>query len=392
MKRIAIVCQRYGLEVNGGAELLCRQFAEKLSASYDVEVFTTCAVDYMTWKNQYQDGIETLNGIKIIRFPVERQRNINKFNKLSEKIFFDPKHTLEQELEWIDEQGPYCPKLVEYILENRTQYQVILFMTYLYYLTAKCIAKGMENAILIPTAHDEPPIYLKYYQNVFINPKGIIYNTTEEKEFVEKKFQNDKIPSIVAGVGVEIPDVSLLINAKEKFGLDQYIVYVGRIDESKGCKTLFNYFIEYKKRNPSFLKLALLGKPVMDIPKTQDIISLGFVNEEDKIVVMRDSFALVLASEFESLSMVVLESMALHRPVLVNGKCKVLKGHCTKSNAGLYFTNYFEFEYTLNYLLSHPAEYEAMQENAVKYVRENYRWDKIIQNISALIELVASNI
>lgn len=74
------------------------------------------------------------------------------------------------------------------------------------------------------------------------------------------------------------------------------------------------------------------------------------------------------------------------RPVLVNGACEVLKGHCVRSNAGLYFTSYTEFVGTLNYLLTHPTQYEAMSENAVKYVEENYRWERIVETICQLIE------
>jgi len=101
---------------------------------------------------------------------------------------------------------------------------------------------------------------------------------------------------------------------------------------------------------------------------------------------MRDAKCLVLASEFESLSLVVLESMIMGRPVLVNGKCKVLRGHCTKSNAGLYFENYAEFEGALSYLLSHPEQYEQMRENGKRYVQENYDWDVILDKIHGLIE------
>lgn len=49
-KKIAFVVQRYGLDVNGGAEYHCRLIAERMTKYFDVEVLTTCAIDYMTWK------------------------------------------------------------------------------------------------------------------------------------------------------------------------------------------------------------------------------------------------------------------------------------------------------------------------------------------------------
>ena len=85
----------------------------------------------------------------------------------------------------------------------------------------------------------------------------------------------------------------------------------------------------------------------------------------------------MLASEFESLSMVVLESMIMKTPVLVNGRCEVLKGHCLRSRAGLYFKNYFEFEGSINYLLNNEKIYRIMCENGKKYVDENYQFDYV---------------
>ena len=74
-KKILFVVQRYGLEVNGGAELHCRQLAERLKDDYDVSVLTTCAIDYVTWKNEYKEGIEHINGVKVIRKKVDFERN-----------------------------------------------------------------------------------------------------------------------------------------------------------------------------------------------------------------------------------------------------------------------------------------------------------------------------
>lgn len=384
-KRIAFVCQRYGFEVNGGAELHCRQLAERLGEFYDVDVITTCAEDYVTWANVYGAGIENINGITVRRFKVKHARDPKKFARLSAGVI-GAEHSPESEERWIDAQGPYSPECVEYIKAHASEYHAVIFMTYLYYLTARGMGLGLDNAFMIPTAHDEPPIYLGHYKKVFESAKGIIYNTIEEKTFCEKMFDVSGTPSVIAGVGVDVPDKSELFDAKERYGLKDYIIYIGRIDASKGCEILFKYFEEYKKRRGGELKLVLCGKSVMEIPKRDDIVPMGFVSDEEKFSLINGSRCLVLASEFESLSMVVLESMAYEKPVLVNGRCMVLKGHCRKSNAGLYFENYFEFEGALDYILTHDSECAAMGVNAKKYVDENYRWNIITDKVRSLID------
>lgn len=386
-ERIAFVCQRYGMEVNGGSELYCRQLAEKLLQLYDVEVFTTCAEDYVTWANQYPVGDTTINGVLVHRYPVTKERNQKTFDAITRKVLGNSTHTDEEELKWIEEQGPVCPQLLEVLKKEYKQYKAVIFMTYLYYLTAKGLPIGFENAILIPTVHDELPVYLREYDKIFAAAKGIIWNTDAEQEFALRRFPHIRsIPSIMAGIGVDVPEGELP-NIPESIQGKDYIVYAGRIDESKGCGDMFRCFEQYKKKHPqSNLKLVLIGKPVMKIPKHRDIINLGFVSNEMKFAVMRAAKALVLFSQYESLSMVVLESMTMGRPVLVNGKCEVLKGHCIKGEAGLYFTSAREFDETLDYLLEHDDVYNAMCNNGKIYVRENYQWDVILERISHLID------
>ena len=68
MKKIALVNQRYGLEVNGGSEYYTRLIAERLAENYEVEILTTCALNYTTWENHYPEGVEKVNGIPVRRF------------------------------------------------------------------------------------------------------------------------------------------------------------------------------------------------------------------------------------------------------------------------------------------------------------------------------------
>ena len=192
------------------------------------------------------------------------------------------------------------------------------------------------------------------------------------------------------GTGVEIPCEPDEKAFREKYNIHgDYIIYVGRIDEGKDCPMMFKYFMEYKKRRPeSGLKLVLMGKPVCEIPKHKDILSLGFVSEEDKFSGISGAKSLVLPSKFESLSISVLEAMTLSVPVIVNGICEVLKGHCLKSNGGLYYMNYFEFEGILDYIFSHDKEYEAMRSNARLYIDNNYRWEVIMRNFREVIDSI----
>ena len=193
------------------------------------------------------------------------------------------------------------------------------------------------------------------------------------------------------GVGVDVPAQVDSERFKKKYNLDEYIIYVGRIDEGKDCPRLFKYFLEYKKRNKNNLKLVLMGKAVCDIPKSPDIISLGFVSDEDKFDGIKGAKALILPSKFESLSISVLEAMTLSIPVIVNGICDVLKGHCVKSNGGLYYKNYFEFEGCVNYMLEHPEEYKMLCANARKYVEDYFQWDDIMKKFDRIIERVGNS-
>lgn len=383
--KIAFVVQRYGLEVNGGAELLCRLIAEHMSRHYDIEVITTCANDYMTWKDEYVSGKDNINGITVWRFPVDKPRDINKFNKFSEKIFWN-KHRTEDELKWMKLQGPYSTELLSFIKKNKDNYDFFIFFTYLYCTTFFGLPLVKDKAILVPTAHDEPPIYLSIFDLLFKQPKAIIYNTEEEKKFINSKFKNVNIPSGIIGVGIDVPEKIDADDFKQKYKVKNFIIYVGRIDESKGCKELFEYFMRYKKETQSDIKLVLLGKPVMKIPEHPDIITLGFVSEQDKFNGIKAARLLIMPSKYESLSMVIMEAWLCNNAVLVNGNCEVLKGHCVKNNGGLYYINYEEFKECLNLLLRDSQLRARMGENGQRYVEENYGWENIEKKYRVLLK------
>lgn len=389
--KICFVVQRYGEEVNGGAEVHAKQLAEHVAeyTEHTVEVATTKAIDYVTWKNEYEADEEIVNGLKVYRFPVVNERVQEKFNKVSEKVASGQASAVEQE-NWMKLQGPECPALIDWLRDNKDNYDRFVFLTYLYYTTYYGLQAVGKKAVLIPTAHEEWTIHIPMFRNMFELPGAFFYNTTEEKELVNRLFNTREIPDNggIGGVGVEVPDNVSADAFREKYGIkDKFIIYVGRIDENKCCPELFTYFREYKNRHKdSSLKLVLAGKEIIKVPKADDIISLGFISEEDKFNAIAASEFLVLPSRFESLSIVVLEAMKLKRPVLVTAGCNVLVGHCIRSNAALYYNGYYEFEGCMDYLLSHEAECALMGENGIRYVDTNYSWKNIVDRLSGILE------
>jgi len=386
-KKICFVVQRYGLEVNGGAELHCRQIAERLTKYFEVEVLTTCALEYYTWKDFYSPGKEVLNGVKVRRFRVDCPRDMKKFDKKAEYVF-NNSHSLKDEEEWMKLQGPLSSELLDYINENKDVYKAFIFFTYLYALTYYGLPLVKEKAFLVPTAHDEPPIYLSIFKKVFSLPHGIIYNSLIEKEFIEGLFKNESIINRVVGVGFD-KGISHPANFRKKYNIwGDFILYVGRIEESKNCKQLLDYFIKYKNNNKNQLKLVLIGGNQMKLTLHEDILFLGKLSDEDKFNAISASKLLINPSIYESLSMVVLESMIEGVPVIVNEKCGVTKEHCIKSNAGLWYNNYGDFEKCINFILKNPTISKKMGENGERYVLKNYSWNWVLENYLYLIEFM----
>src|SRR3954451_3158888 len=116
--RLAVVVQRYGADISGGAELHARYIAERLARHAELEVLTTCAKDYISWQNELPPGEEIVNKVKVRRFPVSHPRNTDDFGRRSQLVF-ERAHSLADEIGWLDSEGPASPKLIQHIRQVR---------------------------------------------------------------------------------------------------------------------------------------------------------------------------------------------------------------------------------------------------------------------------------
>jgi glycosyltransferase involved in cell wall biosynthesis len=374
---LAVVVQRYGAEINGGAELHARYVAEHLARHASVEVVTTCARDYVTWRNEYAAGTDRVAGITVHRFPVKRERVVKTFGRLSEQVFTRT-HSIADELAWLESEGPTSPALVRFLGAARERFDAFIFFSYRYYHAWHGARAVPERAVLVPTAERDNTIGLAIFGPLFRHVRAVMYNSFEERDMIRAASANPDVPGVVVGVGSEVPDRPAPERFRQKFGVNErFALYVGRIDANKGCAELFDYFRRYASASPDGLTLVLVGNAILPVPDHPRIRHLGFLPDEDKFDALAAAELLVMPSYFESLSMVALEAWALGKPVLANGRCDVLKGQCLRSHAGLFYEDYGEFAETLRTLERNRPLVAALGENGRAYYDRHYAWPVI---------------
>jgi glycosyltransferase involved in cell wall biosynthesis len=380
------VVQRYGADINGGAELHARYIAERLAKHVAVEVLTTCATDYITWRNALNAGPETVNGVTVRRFPVVRERDPEEFGRHSARVFGQV-HSLADELAWLDAEGPTSPALIDHIRTHEGDFDFFIFFSFRYYHAYHGIRAVAGKAILVPTAERDGALGLALFGPVFRSVRALMYNSFEERALIQAVSNNVDVPGIVVGVGSDIPAHSSAIRFRQKFNRrERFAIYIGRIDENKGCAELFDFFQRYARMLVEGLHLVLIGTPIIPIPKHPRIHHLGFVSDQDKFDALAAAELLIMPSYFESLSMVALEAWALGKPVLANGRCDVLKGQCVRSNGGLYYDNFAEFIETLRAIDFNPALASALGRNGRDYFARYYSWSIIERKYLDMLE------
>ena len=415
--RIAFVVQRYGTEILGGSEYHCRLVAERVAERHHVDVLTTCARDYITWKNEYPEGADRLRGVTVRRFANARTRDIEAFNKYSDWIF-NNSHSRNDELEWLRQQGPWSPSLIEYLERHHQNYDILVFFTYLYAPTVLGIRVAPWKSLLVPTAHDEPAIQLGIYRDVFASAAGLVWNTDVERRFVSSAFHLRAVVEDVVGCGVDLPEGDAQDDAarepRENPPQDgheplpphlegpanafrrrhrihgPFVLYGGRIDPGKGCEELLEYFQTYVKDGGD-ATLMLMGVKLMPLPDDPRVRFAGILPEEERLHALEAATVVVVPSPYESLSLLALEAFAVGTPVLANARADVLVDHCLRSNAGLFYADRWEFVEGLKLLMRDTELRAAFGQNGRAYIQRNYRWSIILSKYERLFTRLRGN-
>mgnify|MGYP003379594713 FL=1 len=204
--------------------------------------------------------------------------------------------------------------------------------------------------------------------------------------------RNAAVPNTVTGVGIELPDGASAARFRQKYAIEgAFLLYVGRIHESKNVPELLDYFQRYRRQTGDALKLVLIGKSDLMLPDDPDIVYLGFLPDADKQDAIAAAALVVLPSLYESLSMITLEAWAGGTPVLVNEQCEVVKFLCRQSNGGLYYRTHDEFTATLQRMLGSDALRQQMGAQGRQFVIRHYRPEVVLRRYTPLLDAARRN-
>jgi glycosyltransferase involved in cell wall biosynthesis len=394
-RKVAMVIQRYGADIIGGAEAHGRQLAEKLTGElgWSVDVFTTTARDYHTWANDFPEGEEWVGGVRVLRFNSAMPRVrwlFHGYDRLTARLMrglrkLSLTEPLARVLErlWIILQGPFNPKLIRALKDRAGDYEKVIFMTYLYYPTLVGVRAVAEKAILIPTAHDEPAFWFGTVRKMLLAASAILPNTAPEMALIRRQLGPVHKDMTTAGLGF---DPAVFAPRQGPSPAARYVLYLGRISRGKGVDQLINFFLAHPASKQG-VTLKLVGKREADvaIPNDPSIEYLGFVDDATRVKLLRDAAVAVNPSAHESMSMFVIEAMAMQVPVLVNRHCEVLRHYGEQTTTVFPFGDGAEFAPQLSRVLG--VDWEAPEkrrelEATRSWSLERFSWAHVLSVFS----------
>ena len=103
----------------------------------------------------------------------------------------------------------------------------------------------------------------------------------------------------------------------------------------------------------------------------------GYVDDQTKHDALAGAAVVLLASPYESLSIVALEAWSHARPTLANAASAVLVGQSRRSGGGLWYADAHEFHAALALLLDNPPLAAVLGAQGRRYVAGPGGWEAV---------------
>ena len=389
---VILVTPWYG-HFAGGAEVATRSLAETLVrrgiAAY---VLTTCCRSpYESWwTNTLPEGTETINGVSVRRFPVDRE-GADLYHEVCHRLIHGQPTTELQQGQFV-RHSINSSALVQHA-EQLSEESVIIALPYTQGLTHSLVAALPNRVVVMPCLHDEAQASWVSTQALLAGARNVFFLTEQEKTLAIRLFGRRLgrrlVESPVVGIGVEMPaairervgNPSAWPSVRGQYRLPTtFWVCMGRKEIGKNIVELVRYFETYRTAGGTAWLVLLGGGDANLVPRQDGFLDCGIVPEDDKWLILSQARGIIHLSARESFSLALMEAWLCGKPAVVSETCAVTAGHCRQSGGGLPITGADEFVGALR-LLDDSDVGEALGAAGRRYVETHYGWDDVLDRV-----------
>jgi glycosyltransferase involved in cell wall biosynthesis len=386
-RRVALVCNRFGEDVAGGAELVMAELGRGLhDRGWEVDVVTSAARDLYTWKNEFSEGESIEDDLRVLRFHTVLAANARPRNRIGNQVGMGAAVPLDDQYRWMNG-GVRVPGMHAYLVDHASEYRAVIFAPYLFWTTFACAEIAPERSILLPCLHDEPEARLEIFKPMFEGSRGIWFQTDPERDLAGRLFQLPSRTTII-GSGIHPPAGYDPDGFRRRHGIEgDFVFFAGRREWGKGWPELLRHvsFANSEISAPVPLVTCGVGR-VGAVPSNVRVVDLGYLSDEERSNAMAAASVYVQPSAMESFSRTIMEAWLAGTTVVANAASAVVGWHCERSGAGLTYRDRYEFAECLRLLLDQPDTSAAMAARGREYVLENYRWPDVLGRVERAIE------
>jgi len=237
---------------------------------------------------------------------------------------------------------------------------------------------------------------LLWAKKVILGAAGVIaLNETEAERYRTLGVAEEKIAIVPNGIDLaEYPDLPTRGRFRAAWGIDgatKVVLYLGRLDPTKGIDLLIRSFAEVAREFDDAVLMLVGGdmgyndefrQRIRSLGLDDRVVFTGFVSKEDKMAAYTDADVFVTPS-FTGFPVTFLEACLCGTPIVTTGHGDLLgwvdntvgfnTGYTPEALAG-----------AIEHLLADDALRARFSEQAKELVRTRYNWQAIVHDIETL--------
>ena len=335
--KLAVAVQRYGADINGGAELHARYIAERLArhaerrGRHHLRPRLRDLAQRACRRASRPSTASRCGAFRSTTSGIRRD-----FGRRSARVFEQP-HSIADELAWLKSEGPASRAMVDY-LARRAPFDFVILFSYRYYHAYHAARRIPAKAILVPTAERDPAVglgdlrpgvpggsrdHVQLARRARDDP-GRGRQRRRARRGRRASARRCRTQADAAALPPEVQDRSPVRDLRRPHRREQGL--------QASCSSYFRRYAATFPARPG----PGAGRQRDHAGAASIRASITSASSPTRTSSTRMAAAdlLIMPSYFESLSMVALEAWAMGKPVLANGRCDVLKGQCIRSGAG----------------------------------------------------------